>query len=460
MADGKTGRRKGIAFALAGALAFALIALCAVAPRAYAAETTYPVNIYIANPGTGNLPSHPSLEMTGAGPNAVVRDGGATGGYNAILTLKSAADIDKLVIPKPHWYYAGEGVPESWRPYRFACRPSGGSITGYFDTEQEVAAFVQKSIADGTVPAPDGTEIHANYWFDIEYGTTTAFYYPVKDPDTGKKIAQLLTRIECKFGEYPAPSQIPASAPSFDKSEFAGWITYAGNNEWKPYTGDWSQWAAFVRVYAAYNPIVTFDPAGGVLADEQDAEQVVVAGQKAVRPTDPSREGFEFAAWVDPEGAAYDFETPVNAPLALKATWRLLPQGQNVTVAQGDPVPDAKDGIANAGDLPEGTGFAWKSDPSTDTAGTTRQIVVVTYPDGTVHEVEVQVEVTARPADPTQPGDTQPLPDAKTAPGSKTVPGPQATTPQTGDAPLSAVPLAGAAVAAVCLARLARRKAE
>lgn len=69
------------------------------------------------------------------------------------------------------------------------------------------------------------------------------------------------------------------------------------------------------------------------------------------------------------------------------------PKPQAVQVALNAKVPDAVDGIANTKDMPVGTTYAWKQTPSTAAAGTSKQIVVVTYPDTSTDEVEVDFTV-------------------------------------------------------------------
>ena len=64
---------------------------------------------------------------------------------------------------------------------------------------------------------------------------------------------------------------------------------------------------------------VTFVSNGGSAV----AAQTVAAGGLAVRPNDPTREGFDFGGWYSDDGfkTEYDFATAVNANLTLYAKW-------------------------------------------------------------------------------------------------------------------------------------------
>ncbi|MBP2059002.1 Rib/alpha/Esp surface antigen-like repeat protein, partial [Lactobacillus colini] len=68
------------------------------------------------------------------------------------------------------------------------------------------------------------------------------------------------------------------------------------------------------------------------------------------------------------------------------------PKGQDQTVNKGDK-PNAGDSIANKDDLPKDTGYTWKDTPDTNTPGDHTATVVVTYPDGSKDEVEVNIHV-------------------------------------------------------------------
>ena len=66
---------------------------------------------------------------------------------------------------------------------------------------------------------------------------------------------------------------------------------------------------------------VTFNSDGGTPVEEAK----VLRGQKVAKPTDdPTKSGYTFTGWEDASGA-YDFNTPVIAPLTLTAKWEKNP---------------------------------------------------------------------------------------------------------------------------------------
>ena len=68
---------------------------------------------------------------------------------------------------------------------------------------------------------------------------------------------------------------------------------------------------------------VTFNSDGGTPVEEAK----VLRGQKVAKPTDdPTKSGYTFTGWEDANGAgAYNFDTPVTAPLTLTAKWEKVP---------------------------------------------------------------------------------------------------------------------------------------
>ena len=65
---------------------------------------------------------------------------------------------------------------------------------------------------------------------------------------------------------------------------------------------------------------VTFNTDGGTSV----AEEKVLRGQKMSKPAAPTKSGYTFTGWEDANGA-YDFNTPVTAPLTLTAKWEKVP---------------------------------------------------------------------------------------------------------------------------------------
>ncbi|MBQ4131397.1 MAG: extracellular solute-binding protein [Clostridia bacterium] len=82
---------------------------------------------------------------------------------------------------------------------------------------------------------------------------------------------------------------------------------------------------------------VSFDSMGGTLVDSQTLR----AGQGAVKPADPVKQGFTFVEWQLNE-TAYDFTTPVNEDITLTAFYKIIEGNVAVTVTL-----DAQNGEPN-----------------------------------------------------------------------------------------------------------------
>lgn len=117
---------------------------------------------------------------------------------------------------------------------------------------------------------------------------------------------------------------------------------------------------------------VSFDVNGGSPAPEV---QYVVDGKKADVPTAPTLANNTFEGWYNGD-AKYDFETPVKAPVSLKARWKqagilinAMPKLEvtNKTTSQGDAF-DVKSMITTASDKIDGANL--------------KDQVAITYPNG------------------------------------------------------------------------------
>lgn len=117
---------------------------------------------------------------------------------------------------------------------------------------------------------------------------------------------------------------------------------------------------------------VSFDVNGGSPAPKV---QYVADGKKADVPTNPTLANNTFEGWYNGD-AKYDFETPVKAPVSLKARWKqagviinAMPklEVENKTITQGDAF-DVKSMITTASDKIDGANL--------------KDQVAITYPNG------------------------------------------------------------------------------
>ena len=115
-------------------------------------------------------------------------------------------------------------------------------------------------------------------------------------------------------------------------------------------------------------------------------------------PTVQPHEGYRFTAWVPDVMTSYIQDTTHTAQYSQVHTPttnadQYTPQGQDITVEKNG-TPDAADAISNKDGLPPNTTYEWKDPVDTSTTGTKPGTVVVTYPDNSKDEVEVQITVT------------------------------------------------------------------
>ena len=99
----------------------------------------------------------------------------------------------------------------------------------------------------------------------------------------------------------------------------------------------WEQQQVQPTVYT-----VTFDSNGGSAVTAQNIEE----GQKATKPADPTKSGYDFKGWTL-NGAAYDFNTAVNGNITLIATW----EAQQVVPATYTVSFDANGGTGTMADV-------------------------------------------------------------------------------------------------------------
>ena len=90
-----------------------------------------------------------------------------------------------------------------------------------------------------------------------------------------------------------------------------------------------------------------------------------------------------------PDGSSEEVGTTI---LVVSQADKIDPEAQSQEVDLNSE-PDPKNNIQNPDDLPEGTTFEYAEEPDTSTPGTKDVIVKVTYPDGSVDEVDSKIVV-------------------------------------------------------------------
>lgn len=105
--------------------------------------------------------------------------------------------------------------------------------------------------------------------------------------------------------------------PVYEGCNFDAWI----NEDYEPFdfenttvTGDITLYADWsLKVYR-----VTFDTKGG----SEVRSQVIIEGEKAEKPEDPVREGYDFKGWMESDNSLFNFDVePVFADITLTALW-------------------------------------------------------------------------------------------------------------------------------------------
>ena len=155
---------------------------------------------------------------------------------------------------------------------------------------------------------------------------TTVFTSCEKDEE---KIPTYTVRFDSKGGAVTPQEQTvqeggkvtkPAD-PTRDNYSFTGWsiadneTAALWNFETETVIGDMTLFAR----WAINTYMVTFDSDGGSAV----AAQNVAHGNTASKPTDPTRDGYEFDGWFNGE-TQWNFTTAITASITLKAKWTTL----------------------------------------------------------------------------------------------------------------------------------------
>ena len=153
--------------------------------------------------------------------------------------------------------------------------------------------------------------VNANTTVTAVWENIPVTYYTVTFDSNGGSAVTAQTIEEGQKATKPAD-------PTKSGYDFKGWTLNGSAYDFNTaVNGDitlvatWEQQQVVPTTYT-----VSFDSNGGSAVTAQNIE----AGQKATKPADPTKSGYDFKGWTM-NGSAYDFNTAVNGDITLVATW-------------------------------------------------------------------------------------------------------------------------------------------
>ncbi len=210
------------------------------------------------------------------------------------------------------------GTYDQAQSVELACATEGATIRYTTDGTQPTEKSAKY---DGAIEVASTTTIKARAFCDgMAASDVAAYSYTIKaasctvtfDSAGGSAVdAQVVEKGE---------TATQPTAPTLEGFSFEYWADASGvpYDFTAPVTSDitlYAHWAKSSRPVVAC--LVRFDSAGGSAV----AAQTVTAGSCAVRPADPTREGYTFDGWYTQDGEAYDFAQAIEADMTLVAHW-------------------------------------------------------------------------------------------------------------------------------------------
>ncbi|MDR1136551.1 MAG: glycoside hydrolase family 3 C-terminal domain-containing protein [Clostridiales Family XIII bacterium] len=188
--------------------------------------------------------------------------------------------------------------------------------------------------ADGRVTQGD-FDIDAELTFNVtgEFDRTSSFTKTVKVLGSSAPGTRYTVTFNSNGGSDVAAQQITAgetatvpTAPTKADFTFGGWysdealtLAYVFST---PVTADISLYAKWNAITPGEAYTVTFNSNGGSTV----AAQQVTAGEKAVRPANPTRNGYSFSGWYTSAALStlYNFDSAVTGDISLYAGWSVV----------------------------------------------------------------------------------------------------------------------------------------
>ena len=164
-----------------------------------------------------------------------------------------------------------------------------------------------------------------HYGINYENGTNVGFF---RINEVGLKVTAMVYTVKFAtdgggtIADQSVTSGNKATKPADPKKEgfeFKGWFKEAAlTNAYNFDTPVKSNFTLYAKWEEADYTVKFETNGGGTIAD-----QAVKADEKATKPADPKKEGFEFKGWFKEAALtnAYDFNTPVKSNLTLYAKW-------------------------------------------------------------------------------------------------------------------------------------------
>ena len=118
-------------------------------------------------------------------------------------------------------------------------------------------------------------------------------------------------------------ASVPDPEPTKENYDFVCWCSDEDATEAFDFsTAITSSRTLYAKWTAKPTYTVSFDSDGG----SEVTSQTIVQGNKAVRPTDPTKNQHSFSKWVlKSDNSDWNFDTPITSDIVLKAVWTYLP---------------------------------------------------------------------------------------------------------------------------------------